>query len=133
MRYIKPWLALAALAAVSAGAQAVPTIEPGMSQTQVAERLGQPLAVRTYGSFTYLLYRNGCEKKCGMNDLVVLDSNKVVDAVFRSSARKYAGTSSSPRSIPATEARRGTSGGQLYTPPKKPDADEQTSQREAKP
>ena len=36
--------------------------------------------------FTYLLYRNGCEKKCGMNDLVVLDSGKVVDAVFRSSS-----------------------------------------------
>ena len=133
MRYIKPWLTLAALATISLGAQAVPTIEPGMTQTQVEERLGQPAAVRTYGSFTYLLYRNGCEKKCGMNDLVVLDSNKVVDAVFRSAARKYAGTSSSPRAIPADEARRGTSGGQLYTPPKKPDAKEQTSQREAQP
>jgi outer membrane protein assembly factor BamE (lipoprotein component of BamABCDE complex) len=133
MRYVKPWIALAALATLSLGAQTVPTIEPGMTQAQVVERLGQPLAVRAYGSHTYLLYRNGCEKKCGMNDIVVLDSDKVVDAVFRSSARKYAGESSSPRAIPASEARRGTADGQLLTTPKKPDADEQTSQREAKP
>jgi len=134
MRYIKAWMALTALAALSVGAQTVPTIEPGMSQAQVVERLGQPSAVRTYGSFTYLLYKNGCEKRCGMNDLVVLDSDKVVDAVFRSSARKYAGTSSSPRAIPAEEARRGTAGGApLTTPPPKPDADDQTSQRKTQP
>jgi hypothetical protein len=134
MRYIKPWMALTVLAALSVGAQAVPTIEPGMSQAQVVERLGQPLTVRAYGSFTYLLYKNGCEKKCGMNDLVVLESDKVVDAVFRSSTRKYAGTSSSPRSIPAEEARHGTTGGApLTTPPKKPDADDQTSQRKTEP
>jgi len=53
-----------------------------------------------------LLYRNGCEKKCGMNDLVVLDSGKVVDAVFRSHARKYSGTSSSPHMISAIDARK---------------------------
>ncbi len=134
MRYLKPWMVLAAIAVVSAGAQNVPTIEPGMTQTQVVERLGQPLTVRTYGSFTYLLYKNGCEKKCGMNDLVVLDSDKVVDAVFRSSTRKYTGSSSSPRAIPALEARRGTAGGApLTTPPKKPDADDETDQRKAKP
>lgn len=134
MRYIKPWMALTVLAALSVGAQTVPTIEPGMSQAQVVERLGQPLTVRAYGSFTYLLYKNGCEKKCGMNDLVVLESDKVVDAVFRSSTRKYAGTSSSPRSIPAEEARHGTTGGApLTTPPKKPDADDQTSQRKTEP
>ena len=104
MRYIKAWLALAALGTLSVGAQTVQTIEPGMSQAQVVERLGQPVAVRTYGSFTYLLYKNGCEKRCGMNDLVVLDSDKVVDAVFRSSARKYAGTSSSPR-LPLSRPR----------------------------
>ena len=134
MRYFKTWMALTTLAAVSVGAQTVPTIDPGMTQTQVVEKLGQPLSVRTYGSFTYLLYKNGCEKKCGMNDLVVLDSDKVVDAVFRSSARKYAGTSSSPRAIPASEARRGTAGGApLTTPPKKPEADEQAGERKAKP
>ena len=134
MRHITTSMALAALATLSVGAQTVPTIEPGMSQAQVVERLGQPLTVRTYESFTYLLYKNGCEKRCGMSDLVVLDSNKVVDAVFRSSARKYAGASSSPRAIPAEEARHGTAdGAPLTTPPKKPDADDQTSQRKAQP
>ncbi len=60
----------------------VVTIDPGMTATQVVAKLGQPLSTRSFQSFTYLFYRNGCEKKCGMNDLVVLDSGKVVDAVF---------------------------------------------------
>jgi hypothetical protein len=132
MRYIKAWMALATLATLSVGAQTVPTIEPGMTQAQVVERLGQPMGVRTYGSFTYLFYRNGCEKRCGMNDLVVLDGDKVVDAVFRSSARKYSGESSSPRSIPASEARHASTGGQLNTPPKKPDGDD-TNERKTQP
>jgi hypothetical protein len=55
---------------------------------------------------TYLLYKNGCEKTCGMSDLVVLDSGKVVDAVFRSPARRYSGTSSSPKMISMAEAKR---------------------------
>src|SRR5207247_5743363 len=82
-------------------------VDPGMTQAQVVERLGQPMSQRSFGSFTYLLYQNGCEKTCGMNDLVVLDSGKVVDAIFRSPARKYTGASSSPQMIPAAAARRG--------------------------
>jgi hypothetical protein len=100
-----------ALTAGPAPAQTVPTIDPGMSRAQVVARLGQPLSSRSYDGYTYLFYRNGCEKKCGMNDLVVLDSGKVVDAVFRSSTRRYTGTSSSPRMISAAEARRGASDG----------------------
>ena len=119
--------------AAVAGAQGTGTIAPGMTRAKVVAALGAPTTERTVAEFRYLFYQNSCGKECGMNDLVVLDSNKVVDAVFRSAARKYAGTSSSPRAIPADEARRGTSGGQLYTPPKKPDANEQTSQREAQP
>jgi hypothetical protein len=65
-----------------------------------------------------------------MNDIVVLDSGKVVDAVFRSSTHHYSGTSSSPRMISAAEARHGASEGKPLktaeppTPekPKKPDA-----------
>jgi len=38
-----------------------------------------------------------------MSDLVVLDSDKVVDAVFRSSARRYSGTSSSPKMLTAAD------------------------------
>lgn len=95
------------LCGLQLGAQEkVPTIDPSMTRAQVVERLGEPLSARSFESFTYLLYKNGCEKKCGMNDLVVLDSGKVVDAVFRSSARKYSGTSSSPRAIPLKEAEK---------------------------
>ena len=82
------------------------TVDPGMTRDQVVARLGDPISTRSFESFTYLLYKNGCEKKCGMNDLVVLDSGKVIDAVFRSPARHYSGTSSSPRMIPAPVARR---------------------------
>ena len=101
-------LARAAMALPSsASAQQAPaTIDPGMTRAQVVAKLGAPLSSRSFEGFTYLLYRNGCEKTCGMNDLVVLDSDKVVDAVFRTPARKYTGTSSSPRMIPRTEAAR---------------------------
>jgi hypothetical protein len=105
-------------------AQAPATIEPGMTRAQVVATLGEPLSARTYQGHTYLLYKNGCERKCGMNDLVVLDSDKVIDAVFRARARRYSGTSSSPRMIPASDAKRGA-GSPLETPatpPKKPEA-----------
>jgi hypothetical protein len=101
-----------------AAAQKVETIDPGMSRDQVVARLGQPLSAHAYESFTYMLYRNGCEKTCGMNDLVVLDSGKVVDAVFRSSARKYTGTSSSPHMLSADQAKSGATSPSL--PLKKP-------------
>jgi hypothetical protein len=88
-----------------AGAQAA-TIDPGMTRAQVVAKLGEPLSSRTYRNFTYLLYRNGCEKRCGMNDLVVLDSGNVIDAVFRAASRRYSGTSSSPTAISMNDARR---------------------------
>jgi hypothetical protein len=101
-------LAVAVAAAASASdlsAQAA-KIDPGMTREQVVAALGQPLSARTRNGFTYLLYRNGCERTCGMNDLVVLDSGKVVDAVFRSSGREYTGASTSPRMVPVPEARK---------------------------
>ena len=104
-RYVITALVLAV--ATSAGnAQTPATIDPGMTQAQVIAKLGQPLSVRTFDGSTFLMYRNGCEKTCGMNDIVVLDSGKVVDAVFRSPARHYSGTSSSPRMINQKEAKR---------------------------
>lgn len=119
-------LLLLAIAAPIAAQTPVATIDPGMTRTQVVEKLGEPLSSRSFQSFTYLLYKNGCEKTCGMNDLVVLDSGRVIDAVFRSKDRKYSGTSSSPRAIPAAEVRK-TKGTPTPlktptpTPPKKPD------------
>ena len=121
MRSLVAILVLAA-APLSLSAQA--TIDPGMSREQVVAKLGQPLSVRSYEGHTYLLYKNGCEKKCGMNDLVVLDSGKVIDAVFRSTSRKYSGTSSSPHMISQAEARKGNGGAPVVVPQaKKPESD----------
>lgn len=97
-----PLLGLAATAA----AQAPKTIDPGMTQTQVVERIGQPDGTRSSGSFTYMFYKNGCVKTCGMDDIVILDSNSVVDAIFRSPERRYSGKSSSPHAIPADVAAK---------------------------
>lgn len=117
-------MVIALVAALTMQSQGPATIDSGMTREQVVAKLGEPLSTRSYDGHTYLLYRNGCEKKCGMNDLVVLDSNKVVDAVFRSANRKYSGTSSSPHMISAAEARKGTgapsSPAPLKMPPKKP-------------
>jgi len=123
------FLLLAAIAS-AASAQTSTTIDPGMSREQVVAKLGEPLSSRSFQTFTYLFYRNGCEKKCGMNDIVVLDSGKVVDAVFRSAARHYSGTSSSPRMINEKEAKR-SNGAALRVseplpPPKKPTEIEQS-------
>lgn len=106
-------IALVAIVGSSAAlqAQTKTAIDPGMSRDQVVAKLGQPLSARTHNGFTYLLYRNGCEKKCGMNDLVVLDSGKVVDAVFRSPAREYTGASSSPHMINEADAKKGAGAG----------------------
>jgi outer membrane protein assembly factor BamE (lipoprotein component of BamABCDE complex) len=107
------------LVAAPLAAQTTATIDPGMTREQVVASLGTPLSAREKDTHLYLFYKNGCEKKCGMNDIVVLDSGKVVDAVFRSAARKYSGTSSSPRMIGEAEARKGGNSGELKTPPPK--------------
>jgi hypothetical protein len=95
---------LIVLAALPLRAQSV--IDPGMAKDAVVQRLGAPAIARTSGDATYLFYKNGCERTCGMNDVVVLNKGVVVDAVFRSAKRRYSGTSSSPRMIPAAEAIR---------------------------
>lgn len=99
--------AFAATPALSAGAQTKDNvIDPGMSKTQVIEHLGQPQSLKTSDTTLYMYYRNGCEKTCGMNDVVVLVHDKVVDAIFRDPNRKYTGESSSPTQISAAEARK---------------------------
>lgn len=93
------------LAFAGARAQAQTAIDPGMSKAQVVAKFGTPYAERAAGSSTYLFYKNGVEKRAGMNDIVILESDKVVDAVLRSKDRSYSGKSSSPREIPASTAR----------------------------
>jgi len=105
-------------------------ISPGMSRAKVVAALGRPSTERTVGEFKYLFYVNACGKRCGMNDLVVLRRDSVVDAIFRSSTRHYTGTSSSPMAISEKEAaergaeqapRTGSkSGATRMTPPSTP-------------
>lgn len=105
---LRPSLALALLCAIAApsAAQAPRSIDPGMSEAKVVERLGEPDATRAAGDFKYLFYRNGCIRQCGMDDVVILQKDSVVDAMFRSADRSYSGKSSSPRAIPADVAAR---------------------------
>lgn len=93
-------------------AQGAGTISPGMSRAKVVAALGAPTTERTVSEFRYLFYQNSCGKACGMNDLVILRNDSVVDAIFRSPSRHYTGTSSSPAPISAKDAadRAPTSG-----------------------
>ena len=85
-------------------------IDPGMTRAEVVERLGKPLNERKAGAHTYLFYRNGCERTCGMNDLVLLDDGKVSDAIFRSAGRHYSGASSSPNGVKPERSEGGSAG-----------------------
>ncbi len=88
-------------------AQSTPrTIAPNMSRAQVVAALGQPATTRIVGERAYLFYVNSCGRRCGMNDLVVLQRDSVVDAIFRAPQRRYSGTSSSPASLSPAVARR---------------------------
>ena len=103
--------ALLCVFAASSWAQAPKSIDPGMSEAKVVERLGQPDVSRTSGDLKYLFYHNNCIKQCGMDDVVILQKDSVVDAMFRSADRSYTGKSSSPRSISAQVAARNRRGG----------------------
>ncbi|MFL5575346.1 MAG: hypothetical protein ACJ79S_05195 [Gemmatimonadaceae bacterium] len=81
------------------------TVDPGMTRAQVVERLGKPKALSTSGEHSYLFYSNGCARTCGMDDVVVLERDSVVDAIFRSPAHRYTGVSSSPAALAAGAAR----------------------------
>jgi hypothetical protein len=90
-----------ALAPRPAHAQAASVaVDPGMTEEQVIARLGEPSQTSHAGSFTYLFYDNDCGRKCGMDDLVILERGIVTDAVFRSTKRTFTGASSSPHALP---------------------------------
>lgn len=105
-----------------AAAQSPRTIDPGMTRAQVIERLGQPAAVRTTGASTYIFYKNGCIRVCGVDDVVILEGDGVVDAIFRSPQRQYTGQSSSPRAVSAAEAAHGRRGVIQAGAPASPDS-----------
>jgi hypothetical protein len=105
-------LGIAALAGSSAGAQAA-SIDSGMTKAQVVEKFGKPASERTRGSYTYLFYSNGRERQVGMADIVILEADKVIDAVLRSPARTYTGSSSSPKALNSKEAKGPNAGAPL--------------------
>ena len=122
LRWILAFSFVAATAHAQTGAG---TIDPGMTRAQVIERLGKPATVRTYQGSTYLMYSNKCGKKCGMQDLVILEHDSVVDAVFRSPERHFSGTSSSPEATaPNARSQRNQS---LALPDSQPGAAERVS------
>jgi hypothetical protein len=105
------------------------SVSPGMSRARVVAALGAPSTERTVGEFQYLFFANACGKRCGMNDLVILRRDSVVDAIFRSNTRRYTGTSSSPMAISEKEAAergagkqpgRSSTGTTRMTPPLTP-------------
>jgi hypothetical protein len=105
---------LIAIAAAGVRGAAAQSIDPGMTKSQVIERLGAPAAERSTGAYTYLFYQNGREYTVGMSDLVILQNDAVVDAIFRSAAREYTGRSSSPEGV--IPANSGASGERLAMP-----------------
>ena len=106
MRRLFAVLALMLATAPLRAQSSTKSIAPGMSRANVVAALGEPATVRSAAEFTYLFYRNSCGKECGMNDLVVLRGDSVVDAIFRSPLRHYTGKSSSPAPISARDAAR---------------------------
>jgi hypothetical protein len=103
-------LSLLALSLPLGAQSAAKIVTPGMSRAKVLAVLGQPATERSVAEFTYMFYQNSCAKRCGMNDLVVLRADSVVDAIFRSPTRQYAGTSSSPAPISSQQAGRAADG-----------------------
>lgn len=111
------WIALLVVAVAGSARAQGASIDPGMSREQVIAHLGKPISEHSSGARTYLYYSNGDEKKYGMHDMVALENGKVVDAVFRSSTRKFSGKSSSPAPVPVEAAIAKGHGGHVPMKP----------------
>ena len=72
------------------------SIRPGMSESDVRARWGDPAATKTIGDWKYMFYRNYEERSVGFLDVVMLQGGQVVDALVRGSDHVYLGQSSSP-------------------------------------
>jgi hypothetical protein len=92
-------LAAILLMAGAATAQESQVIRPGMTEDEVKAAFGEPQGIRSYGSYTFYFYDNGCEQECGFPDTVFFQDGQVVDAVLRAPWRGYAGDSSSPKGV----------------------------------
>jgi hypothetical protein len=83
-------LALAAISAAAAPA-AGQTIAQGMTPAQVQAEFGAPATSRAAGEWTYWYYHNGCPNRCGSDDVVFFQNERVVAAVLRTGRRRYQG------------------------------------------
>jgi hypothetical protein len=109
-------IALLSTPAALLSQQSENTISPGMTRAQVESALGAPATLRTVSEFSYLFYPNACGRSCGMNDLVILRRDSVVDAIFRSPNRHYTGQSSSPQEArPQVSGRKAASAAKPLT------------------
>ena len=72
------------------------TVRPGMTGDEVIAEWGPPVVDRAVGNWTFLYFRNGCERACGTFDVVMLEGGQVVDAIVRGFGHTYGGVSSSP-------------------------------------
>ena len=87
------------------------TISPGMSTEQVRDRFGAPATTRTQGDWAYWYYLNGCPIRCGSDDVVFFQNDRVVAAVLRTSRRRFAGPAADDAlnaagAAPAPDTRR---------------------------
>ena len=71
-------------------------ISPGMTEMDVRNRWGDPVATRTVGQWKFLYYRNDDERHVGWWDTVFLQNGQVMDVIARGSDHIYTGQSSSP-------------------------------------
>lgn len=86
------FLAAGIAALLPSAPAAAQTVRAGMTETQVRSVLGEPAATRrSADGWTYLFYLNGCAVRCGSDDVVFLQGDRVVTAVFRTPRRRYAG------------------------------------------
>jgi hypothetical protein len=103
----KSMLMAAAALAFAAAPAAGQTIAQGMSRAEVQREFGAPAATREAGEWTYWYYHNGCPRRCGSDDVVFFQNDRVVTAVLRTQRRRYSG----PRADDALQATDdGTSG-----------------------
>lgn len=81
-------LGVMAISAVPAAGQ---TIAQGMTPEQVRSEFGAPATARDAGAWTYWYYHNGCPNRCGSDDVVFFQNERVVAAVLRTARRRYQG------------------------------------------
>lgn len=81
---------VAALSAAPAAAQGG-MIAQGMTPAQVRDLFGAPARTRESGDWTYWYYSNGCPRRCGSDDVVFFQNERVVTAVLRTRRRMVSG------------------------------------------